>query len=258
VRVKKINATSMTVAEGAHMLSISLRQMKRIKKRYRKQGPMGLLHQRRGKLGNRRYESSLKNHVLTLLQCQYEGFGPTLAAEMLKEIDGIPISRETLRQWMRQDSIRYKKRRQRKKPHQSRSRRACFGELIQVDGSPHAWFEDRGPECGLIVFIDDATSALVALHFVEHESLSAYVKTLRGYIERQGCPMALCSDKHSVFHIGAKEAVSGTGETQYGRMLKELGIELICAHTPQAKGRVARVNRSLQDRLVKDAACKYQ
>lgn len=100
MRVKKINATSMTVAEGAHMLSISLRQMKRIKKRCRKQGPRGLLHQRRGKLGNRRYESSLKNHVLTLLQCQYEGFGPTLAAEMLKEIDGIPISRETLRQWM--------------------------------------------------------------------------------------------------------------------------------------------------------------
>ena len=109
MRVKKINATSMTVAEGAHMLSISLRQMKRIKKRYCKQGPRGLLHQRRGKLGNRRYESSLKNHVLTLLQCQYEGFGPTLAAEMLKEIDGIPISRETLRQWMRQDNIRYKK-----------------------------------------------------------------------------------------------------------------------------------------------------
>ena len=94
---------------------------------------------------------------------------------MLKEIDGIPISRETLRQWMRQDSIRYKKRRQRKKPHQSRSRRACFGELIQVDGSPHAWFEDRGPECGLIVFIDDATSALVALHFVEHEIGRAHV-----------------------------------------------------------------------------------
>jgi len=101
------------------------------------------------------------------------------------------------------------------------------------------------------VFIDDATSALVALHFVEHESLSAYVKTLRGYIERQGCPMALYSDKHSVFHIGAKEAVSGTGETQYDRMLREPGIELIYAHTPPAKGRVARVNRTLQDRLVK-------
>ena len=135
--------------------------------------------------------------------------------------------------------------------HPPRTRRACYGELIQIDGSPHDWFEGRAPICTLIVCIDDATGRLQTLQFVESETTFAYFQTMKQYIEKHGKPFALYSDKHGVFKVNAKEPVSGTGLTQFGRAMNELNIKLIYANSPQAKGRVEKANRTLQDRLIK-------
>ena len=137
-----------------------------------------------------------------------------------------------------------------------RPRRACLGELVQIDGSPHAWFEDRGPTCTLLVYIDDATGKLMELLFVEVETTLGYYAATRRYIDRHGLPIAFYSDKNSIFKVNAKGALSGTGMTQFGRAMKNLGIEVICANTPQAKGRVERANLTLQDRLVKELRLK--
>jgi hypothetical protein len=136
--------------------------------------------------------------------------------------------------------------------HQPRVRRECYGELIQIDGSQHWWFENRGPRCTLLVYIDDATGKLMHLKFVECESAFAYFAATSEYIELHGKPIAFYSDKHSIFRVTNKGAVSGNGMTQFGRALHELNIDIICANTPQAKGRVERANRTLQDRLVKE------
>jgi hypothetical protein len=143
-------------------------------------------------------------------------------------------------------------RKQRRRFHQPRLRREHFGELVQIDGSEHRWFEDRGPRCTLIVFIDDATSRLVALRFVPSESAFAYFETLKDYLANHGRPLAFYSDKHSIFRVSKPQAEGGQGMTQFGRALSELGIEILCANSSQAKGRVERVNRTLQDRLVKE------
>ena len=136
--------------------------------------------------------------------------------------------------------------------HQPRLRREALGELVQIDGSEHRWFEDRAEPCSLLVFIDDATGRLMQLRFVPSESAFAYFEALQGYLEAHGCPVAFYSDKHSVFRVARKEAKGGQGMTQFGRALAELNIEILCANSSQAKGRVERVNRTLQDRLVKD------
>ena len=136
--------------------------------------------------------------------------------------------------------------------HQPMYRRECYGELIQIDGSQHHWFEDRGPRCTLLVYIDDATSKLMQLKLVECESAFAYFSATQDYLKQHGKPMAFYSDKHSIFRLTKKDAVSGEGMTQFGRALHELNIDIICANTPQAKGRVERANRTLQDRLVKE------
>ena len=140
----------------------------------------------------------------------------------------------------------------RKAVHQMRPRRACLGELVQIDGSRHAWFEDRGPVCTLLVYIDDATGRLMELFFVPVESTFGYCAATRHYLDRHGVPVAFYSDKNSIFKVNAPNALSGSGMTQFGRAMKALDIEIICANTPQAKGRVERVNATLQDRLVKE------
>ncbi|WP_189499745.1 ISNCY family transposase, partial [Algimonas arctica] len=177
-------------------------------------------------------------------------FGPQYASEMLGERHDIIVSRETLRQWMIQSGL-WKDRKTRRKIHQMRSRRDCYGELIQIDGSHHDWFEGRGPKCCLLVFIDDATSALQELRFVESESTFSYMRALETYLERHGRPVAFYSDKHTVFRT-AKPNPAANGMTQFGRALAELNIDIICANTPQGKGRVERANRTLQDRLIKE------
>lgn len=188
---------------------------------------------------------------MTLVKESYPDFGPTLAAEMLSDQHGFKVSRETLRKWMIADGI-WLPRKERRKFHQPRLRRECLGELIQIDGSDHHWFEDRGPACTLLVFIDDATSTLMQLRFVTSESTFSYFEALDLYLATHGRPVAFYSDKHTVFRVAQQGAKTGHGMTQFGRALNELNIEILCANSSQAKGRVERSNRTLQDRLVKE------
>jgi hypothetical protein len=175
-----------------------------------------------------------------------------LAAEKLAERHGLHLGVETVRRWMLADGI-WKDRRQRlKSVHQPRYRRECVGELIQIDGSEHWWFENRGPQCTLLVFIDDATSRLMHLRFVESESTFDYFVAARTYLQRYGKPVAFYSDKHATVRVNKAGATGGDGMTQFGRALHELNIDIICANIPQAKGRVERANGTLQDRLVKE------
>ncbi|TBC67740.1 ISNCY family transposase, partial [Rhizobium ruizarguesonis] len=182
---------------------------------------------------------------------RYADFGPTLAAEKLSERDGLRVSRETLRGWMTGAGL-WLSRKQRRTFHQPRLRREAYGELVQIDGSEHRWFEDRGDPCSLLVFVDDATGKLMQLRFVRSESAFSYFEALALYLRDHGAPVAFYSDKHSVFRVAKKEAKGGQGMTQFGRALCELNIEILCANSSQAKGRVERMNRTLQDRLVKE------
>ena len=195
---------------------------------------------------------ALRMEVIAIIRERYADFGPTLAGEKLAELHGIHLGRETIRQWMMAAGL-WKDRRQRMRPvHQPRYRRDCVGELIQIDGSRHWWFETRGPQCTLLVYIDDATSRLMHLQFVETESTFDYFEATRAYLERYGKPIAFYSDKHAVFRVNKKDAAGGNGMTQFGRALHALNIDIICANSSQAKGRVERANGTLQDRLVKE------
>lgn len=182
----------------------------------------------------------------------YSDFGPTLASEKLAEKHGVSISTETLRRWMQEEGIWLNRTARRKPCYQPRPRRDCVGELIQMDGSEHWWFENRGPQCTLLVYVDDATSRLMHLQFAESESTFSYFEATTAYLRRHGKPVAFYSDKHGVFRVNARGATGGDGMTQFGRVLHQLNIDIICANTPQAKGRVERANRTLQDRLVKE------
>jgi Helix-turn-helix domain len=240
------------VSEAARLMGLGRRQVLRLAKAYRQRGPAALVSKRRGKRSNRSYPIGLRAEVIGLIRERYSDFGPTFAAEKLSELHGIRLGRETVRQWMMAAGF-WKDRKQRMKPvHQPRNRRECVGELIQIDGSQHWWFETRGPQCTLLVYIDDATSRLMHLQFVESESTFDYFKATRTYLEQHGKPVAFYSDKHSVFRVNRKDAAGGDGMTQFGRALHALNIDIICANSSQAKGRVERANATLQDRLVKE------
>jgi hypothetical protein len=172
--------------------------------------------------------------------------------EKLVERHGLRVGVETLRQWMMADGLWIDRRHRLPSPHQPRRRRECLGELVQIDGSEHAWFEDRGETCTLLAFVDDATSRLMQLRFVASESAFDYFRATRDYLETHGKPVAFYSDKHSIFRVNSKDAAGGDGVTQFGRALSELNIDIICANSPQAKGRVERAFGTLQDRLVKE------
>ena len=250
--LRDMAAGRMTANEAAQLMRLRRRQVFRLAKAYRERGPSALVSTRRGKPSNRSYPAALRTETLGLIKAHYADFGPTLACEKLAERHGIHLGVETARQWMLADGL-WRDRRQRLKPvHQPRYRRDCVGELVQIDGSEHWWFEDRGPQCTLLVFIDDATSRLMHLRFVPTESTFDYFKATRAYLEHHGKPVAFYSDKHSVFRVNRKDAASGDGMTQFGRALDQLNIDIICANAPQAKGRVERANGTLQDRLVKE------
>jgi hypothetical protein len=186
-----------------------------------------------------------------LVKTKYADFGPTLATEVLLGKHELRVGRETLRRWMIAEGL-WLSRTQRRTFHQPRLRRESYGELIQIDGSDHRWFEQRGEPCTLLVFIDDATSKLMQLRFVASERTASYFEVLDSYIKTHGCPTAFYSDKHTVFRVSRQDAKGGSGMTQFGRALAELNIEILCANSSQAKGRVERANRTLQDRLVKE------
>lgn len=239
-------------SRAAKQLGITTRQIRRLVKRYRAEREAGLISSRRGQPSNHRIEASTKLRAMELIRQHYSDFGPTLACEKLEERHELTISRETLRQWMIVCGLWVAKRPQQKPVFQMRDRRTRFGELVQIDGSPHDWFEGRSESCTLLVFIDDASGKLLYLRFVPSETTQAYMSALKRYICSYGRPVSFYSDRHSVFRINTLEAQTGNGLTQFGRALETLDIEAIHARTPQAKGRVERANKTLQDRLVKE------
>ena len=249
--LSKVVAGRMTTVSAAHVLDLSERQVRRLLERIRTDGAASIRHKAIGRPSNNRISDGVRDYAVALVGECYADFGPTLAAEKLGERDGLRVSRETLRSWM-VDAGLWLSRKQRRRFHQPRLRREAYGELVQIDGSEHRWFEDRGPPCSLLVFIDDATGKLMQLRFVRSESAFTYFEALGLYLRDHGAPVAFYSDKHSVFRVAKKDAKGGQGMTQFGRALSELNIEILCANSSQAKGRVERMNRTLQDRLVKE------
>lgn len=238
--------------QAADLLGLSTRQVIRLAKAFKREGAAALVSKRRGRPSNNRLAPSLCARAGELLRERYHDFGPTLAHEKLVEEHGLRLSVESVRRLMIREGLWRPRRARKAVIHQLRERRARLGELVQLDGSPHDWFEGRAPKCVLLVMVDDATSRLMHLSFVEAETTFNYFAAVRAYISRHGKPRAFYSDKFSVFRVNIPNALSGTGLTQFGRAMKELSIELICAHSPQAKGRVERANQTLQDRLVKE------
>ena len=248
--IREVLGRRLRQGEAGERLGSCVRQVKRLVRRYREEGARGLRSRRRGRRASNAIAPELRREIVGVVRERYEDFAPTLAWEKLTEVHGYGVSVETLRKWMVAEGLWRSKRRPGARIHQSRPRRPALGELVQIDGSPHAWFEDRGPRCTLIVFIDDATSRLMALRFAEAETTEAYMRTLRGYLDQHGRPVAIYSDKHSIFRVNQKDREGDL--TQFTRMLKTLDIQPIHANTPQAKGRVERANQTLQDRLVKE------
>lgn len=247
----------MKIFKAAAALGLSIRQVKRIKKRFVREGKSGLIHRSRGQVSNRRLPQAENERILRIVKEKYWDFGPTLALEKLKESHEATLSRESLRQIMITDGIWKPKKKRLLTVHQSRRRREKEGELIQMDGSPHKWFEERGPYCTLLVFIDDATGKLKYLSFVEAETTEAYFKAVGEYLALYGKPVAFYLDRHGIFRVntakgGTATTLDSTGLTQFGRAVRELDIALIFANSAQAKGRVEKANETLQDRLVKE------
>jgi hypothetical protein len=254
-RLKVIQAVvdhGLAVWRAAEKLGLSRRQVERLVLRYHEDGPCGLGSRKRGRDSNRQLPPGLESRVCGLIRDSYADFGPTLAAEKLRERHGIDLAKETVRRIMIDAGFWVPRKLRPPKVHQPRNRRACLGELVQIDGSDHAWFEDRAPACTLLVFVDDATGRLMQLLFVPTESTPAYFIATRAYVERHGKPMAFYSDKAGIFRVNAKDAAEGRGYTQFGRALFELNIDILCANSSPAKGRVERMNGTLQDRLVKE------
>ncbi len=240
--VSQIESNKLTVEEGSELLGISQRQAYRVMKRIKEEGAKGVIHKLRGRESNRGYPGELKSKIIEIYRRSYPDYGPTLFSEMLIEYHNISLNRETLRNWLRQKSITTSLRK--KRPHRrKRERRSCFGELLQFDGSHHDWFEARGAECCLLNCVDDATGR-VYLKFALSENTQDVLLTIWEYVNKYGIPRSIYTDRASVYYAEGNL-------TDFGRAMKQLNIELIFAKSPQAKGRVERFNRTLQDRLIK-------
>jgi transposase len=248
--IREVVERRLPQSEAARRLGVGVRQVKRLVRRYRERGAAGFASSRRGRAPNNAIDAGVRRAVLDLVRERYEDFGPTFACEKLAEEHGRRLSAETLRVWMIEDGLWEAKPRRAIREHPSRPRRDCPGDLVQIDGSPHDWFEGRGPRCTLIVYVDDATSGLLAAGFHAAETTEAYMRTTRAHLASHGRPVAYYSDRCGVFRVNRRDR---EGEpTQFVRALGTLDIESIHAGSPQAKGRVERANRTLQDRLVKE------
>jgi molybdenum-dependent DNA-binding transcriptional regulator ModE len=251
--MRQVDERRLSIMEASEVLGLSYRQAKRIWGRYELQGDAGLVHAARGKPGKRAKPAELKARILARYEERYDDFGPTLAAEYLAD-EGLPIDHETLRRWrLAQGKPRMRRRRQRHR--ERRDRKPCFGAMVQLDGSHHEWFEKRAPKCVLMVMVDDATNRVWA-QFFEEETTRASYDILEGWVRRWGLPQSLYVDKDSIYRcegVGsiAEQIAGKEPQTQFGRAMEQLGVELILADSPQAKGRVERMNGTLQDRLVK-------
>jgi transposase len=251
--VTQIAERRLTRRRAAALLGLSERQVRRLYEAFTRDGAAGLASRRRGRPSKRRLADTTRARALAVLRERYADFGPTFAHQKLTEEHALTFSVETLRGWMIAAGLWVPRAQRARRSHPPRPRRACFGELVQIDGSDHAWFEDRGPACTLLVYVDDATSCLMELCFAEVESTFDYFRATRRYLERHGKPMAFYSDRLSVFHVHARDkAQGGPGVSQFGRALQALNIDIVCANSPEAKGRVERANGTLQDRLVKE------
>lgn len=246
--VRRVLDDGLGQAQAAQLLGLSVRQVKRLCRRVREQGGQGLVSRRRGRPSNRRIAQDKREHFVALVRKRYADFGPQLAHEYLCQEHGFEWSVETLRGWMIQAGLWQAKRRRAKRVYLPRQRRASLGELVQIDGSHHDWFEGRGLKCCLIAFIDDATGRVLGAQFFEQETTQGYLGVLYALVQRLGVPLALYSDRHGIF---TKSDPEDAKPTQFERALLQLDIEPICAHSPQAKGRVERLFQTLQDRLCK-------
>jgi transposase len=253
--LRQLREKRITQREAGEMLQLTDRQIRRLLGRVNAEGDQGLVHRGRGKPSNRRVPEKRKKKVLELYEERYGDFGPTLAVEKLAERDGITLSAETLRGWLMAKGVTHFRRRRR--PHRAwRARKAHVGELVQLDGSHHDWFEGRGPRCVLMAYIDDASSRVLA-RFYEYEGTVPAMDSLGRYVKQDGIPLAVYTDKHTTYKSPAQPTVEEqlTGEkpqSQFERSLAELGVELIHAHSPQAKGRIERLFSTFQDRLIKE------
>src|SRR6267378_2438574 len=226
----RVQSGRLRVADACVLIGLQRRQVFRLLRGLKQDGAASLLSKHRGKPSNHRLPAEVRTLALSIVRERYPDFGPTLAAEKLAEHHGCSVSRETLRGWMIADGLWQDRRHRLPSPHQPRRRRDCLGELVQIDGSEHAWFEDRGPPCTLLAFVDDATSRLMELRFVTSESAFDYFRTTRAYLEAHGKPVAFYSDKHGIFRVNRKDAAGGDGATQFGRALMALNIDIICAY----------------------------
>lgn len=249
--LERVLTRELKIGRAARQLGLGPKQTRRLLQRYLDDGLDGLRSRRKGR-PDCGFSREFKERVIGLIRTQYADFGPTFAAEKLEEREGIKVSREWLRVTMMEAGIWLDKVTRRPKLHQLREPCERKGELVQIDGSHHRWFEDRGAKCALLVFIDDATSEIGHLQFAASEDAMAYMSATKAYISKHGKPVAFYSDKHSIFRNPKANLERGEGETQFGRVLRNLNIEIICADSSEAKGRVERANRTLQDRLVKE------
>lgn len=244
--LKGVNEGVLSQVKAAGLLGLTDRQVRNLLSQVREKGAKGLVSKKRGRPSNRKTPAPTKNRILSLVREKYPDFGPSFAREKLEEVHDIKVSVETLRKWMTEVHI-WAPHSRKVHRHPLRRRRSCLGEMIQADGSHDFWFEDRGEKCALIVFEDDATGKLTSLHFSKGESLDGYFKALEKHLKRYGRPLSIYTDHFRVFDSPVEGNL-----TQFRRALKTLGIKSILASTPQAKGRVERANRTLQDRLIKE------
>lgn len=246
----------MTQEKAGEVEGLSERQIRRIIQRVRKEGDEGIVHKSRGRESNRKIAKEIKAKAIGLYRGQYGDFGPTLASEKMLERNQLAVHDETLRLWLI-ESGDWKKGRRQRKHHQWRERKECLGEMVQMDGSRHDWLEGRGPELTLMGYIDDATNRVHA-RFCEYEGTLPAMDSFQRYIQKYGIPQSVYADKHSTYQsqdeLTIEEQLAGQEETktQFSRALEELGVILIAAHSPQAKGRVERLFRTFQDRLIKE------
>lgn len=253
--IEKVAQTTLTQVKAAEFLQVSSRQVRRLAKKFLERGPSGLIHGLRGKASNQSYPNPFKQKVLKLYQNCYEGFGPTLACEKLVKRDKISISDETLRNWLLERGL-WEIRRKSRKHRKWREPKASSGEMIQMDGSHHDWLEGRGPWLVLMAYIDDATGRPYA-RFYDYEGTLPALDSFYRYVKLYGVPHSVYFDKHTTYKSPLKPTLQDqlkneVPRSEFGRALHELGVLLIYAHSPQAKGRIERLFRTFQDRLIKE------
>lgn len=254
--LRKVLDGEIKQVEAAGILSMSIRQVRRIVERIREEGDEGVIHGLRGGESNRKTASKVKDKIIRLYRKKYEGFGPTLAAEKFQELDGIAISDETLRVWLI-DSGDWQKARKRVQHRRWRERKGHQGEMVQLDGSHHDWFEGRGPKCVLMGYIDDATGEVFA-RFYEYEGTRPAMESFRLYTKKYGLPLSVYLDQHTTYKSPKKGPSWDEKESlsQFERAMEELGVKVIHAYSPQAKGRIERLFGTFQDRVVKEMRLK--